>query len=178
MTDLDWEIRELGHPQLRKPANPVLDIAEPDTQRLLDNLLTFVVQKQGMGIAAPQVGISLQIFIMCSHPNQRYPNAPVMKPACILNPTILHYSTEMEKDWEGCLSIPGLRALVPRSNAIDVAYDTRQGERVQIRYTGFLARLFQHEYDHLQGRLFIDHVDSTLDIMTEKQWRNTLSTMA
>lgn len=174
MAKPDWQILELGHPLLREQTKPVSHIYSAETQQLLDDLLAFVAQKQGMGIAAPQVGISKQIFIMCSHPNQRYPNAPEMPPTCVINPEILSLDGPTEKDWEGCLSIPGLRALVPRAETVQVRYFTRNGEQVETTYHGFLARLFQHEFDHLQGRLFIDHAESTLDIMTEKQWRKAI----
>ncbi|MDT8311519.1 MAG: peptide deformylase [Methylophaga sp.] len=170
----DWQILELGHPLLREQAKPVAHINSAETQQLLDDLLAFVSQKRGMGIAAPQIGISKQIFIMCSHPNQRYPNAPEMPPTCVINPQIISMDSAYEKDWEGCLSIPGLRALVPRSETVQVRYMTRVGEQVKTTYHGFLARLFQHEFDHLQGRLFIDHAESTRDIMTEKQWRKAI----
>lgn len=170
----DWQILELGHPLLREQAKPVAHINSAETQQLLDDLLAFVSEKKGMGIAAPQVGISKQIFIMCSHPNQRYPNAPEMPPTCVINPQILSMEGGTEKDWEGCLSIPGLRALVPRSETVQVRYMTRDGEQVETTYHGFLARLFQHEFDHLQGRLFIDHAESTRDIMTEHQWRKAI----
>lgn len=170
----DWQILELGHPLLREKAKPVVHIKSAETQQLLDDLLAFVAQKKGMGIAAPQVGISKQIFIMCSHPNQRYPNAPEMPPTCVINPEIVSMTGPTEKDWEGCLSIPGLRALVPRTETVQVRYLTRDDEQVETTYSGFLARLFQHEFDHLQGRLFIDHAESTLDIMTEKQWRKAI----
>lgn len=174
MASPDWQIFELGHPLLREQAKPVNDIGSVETQQLLDDLLAFVSQKQGMGIAAPQVGISKQIFIMCSHPNDRYPNAPEMPPTCVINPQILSKDSVIEKDWEGCLSIPGIRALVPRAESVKVSYHTRYGEEIQSSYHGFLARLFQHEFDHLQGRLFIDHAQSTSEIMTEKQWRKAV----
>jgi len=170
----DWQILELGHPLLREQAKPVAHIESAETQQLLDDLLVFVSQKRGMGIAAPQVGISKQIFIMCSHPNQRYPNAPVMQPTCVINPEIVQLTGQTEKDWEGCLSIPGLRALVPRAETVQVQYFNRDGKKVETTYSGFLARLFQHEFDHLQGKLFIDHAESTLDIMTENQWRKAI----
>lgn len=174
MASPDWQILELGHPLLREQAKPVTHIKSAETQQLLDDLLAFVSQKRGMGIAAPQVGISTKIFIMCSHPNQRYPNAPEMPPTCVINPEILSVEGGTVKDWEGCLSIPGLRALVPRSETVQVRYMTRDGEQVETTCHGFLARLFQHEFDHLQGKLFIDHVESTRDIMTEHQWRKAI----
>lgn len=174
MSSYAMEILELGHPTLRQLAAPVGDITSVNTQQILDELLQFAQQKKGMGIAAPQVGISQQIFIMCSHPNDRYPQAPTMPPTCVLNPTIISHSTTHSKDWEGCLSIPGIRALVPRYEAIDVVYQQRDGQRIEAHFSGFLARLFQHEYDHLQGKLFIDRAESTLEIMTEKHWRSSI----
>lgn len=174
MTTPDWQILELGHPLLRKIAEPVEDINAVETQQLIDDLMSFVAQQQGMGIAAPQVGISKQIFILCSHPNARYPYAPAMPPTAVINPTIVQHQGPHEKGWEGCLSIPGLRALVPRAETIEVRYFTREAEQVETNFSGFLARVFQHEYDHLRGQLFIDYAESTLDMMTEKQWRASI----
>ena len=171
----DWQILELGHPLLREQAEPVAHIQSAETQQLLDDLLAFVAHKQGMGIAAPQVGISKQIFIMCSHPNQRYPNAPEMPPTCVINPEIISMSGLAEKDWEGCLSVPGLRALVPRYQQIQVRYWLRDGTQVETAYEGFMARLFQHELDHLDGKVFVDRVESTMEMMTESSWRSMLA---
>jgi len=88
----------------------------------------------------------------------------------IINPEILSYSDEVEKDWEGCLSLPNLRAKVPRSLRIEVRYFTRDGEEVQEVLEGFLARIFQHEFDHLNGKVFIDRVESTLDVVMEREY--------
>jgi len=80
------------------------------------------------------------------------------------------YSDEVEKDWEGCLSLPNLRAKVPRSLRIEVLYFTRDGEEVQEVLEGFLARIFQHEFDHLNGKVFIDRVENTLDVVMEREY--------
>ena len=170
MYDKNFQILLLGHPELRKTAQPIIDISSNQTQSFLDNLLQFVHDKKGMGIAAPQVGISERIFIMCSQPNTRYPYAPDMKPTAIINPEITWLSAETEKDWEGCLSVPGVRALVPRHTSIKVKFTSRQGDVIETEYSGFLARIFQHEFDHLEGNVFLDRVENSHEIMMEQEW--------
>ena len=123
-----------------------------------------------MGIAAPQVGELKRIMVMCSRPNSRYPQAPVMDETVMLNPTIIWKSKEMIKDWEGCLSLPLIRGYVPRCESIQVEYFTRDGGLIKADFDGFLARIFQHEYDHLNGKVFIDRLDSTTDMMMESEW--------
>lgn len=112
----DFFIHQLGHPLLRHRAEPVESIEYPAFQQQLDALLAFVIDKGGMGIAAPQVGISQRFFILSSHPNDRYPYAPDVPPFAVINPEILAHSDTTSKDWEGCLSLPGIRGLVPRYN--------------------------------------------------------------
>ncbi|HDY85568.1 MAG TPA: peptide deformylase [Methylophaga sp.] len=170
MNHTDFELIELGHPHLRRHAEVVKDVSGTDTQHLLDELLAFVLAKNGVGIAAPQVDINQRIFIMCSRPNSRYPLAPDMPPTFIINPEIIWRSDETEKGWEGCLSLPGIRGLVPRHQAIKVRYTTRSNESIEVEYTGFVARIFQHELDHLDGIVYLDRVESTHEIMMEKEW--------
>lgn len=112
----------------------------------------------------------MHISIMCSKPNARYPDAPLMAPTAIFNPEILHYSSEKVKDWEGCLSVPSMRGLVPRHSQITVRYFDQQGNEYQKELTGFIARFFQHELDHLNGLTFIDQLESTKDLMSEVEW--------
>lgn len=171
----DFEILELGRPNLRRVAQPVTDIGETDLQQKIDRLIAFVKQRGGMGIAATQVGINQRFFIMSSHPNERYPYAPDMPATCVINPEIVWHSNNIEKDWEGCLSVPGLRALVPRYQQIKVRYWLRDGALVETEYHDFMARLFQHELDHLDGKVFVDRVESTMDMMTESSWRSMLA---
>ena len=114
------------------------------------------------------------LFIMAVHPSPRYPKAPEMEPFALLNPELLWASEETELGWEGCLSIPGLRGLVPRSRRIGVRYLTRRGELREEEYTDFLARVFQHEFDHVQGMVFIDRVESTRELATEKEYLRML----
>ena len=114
------------------------------------------------------------VFIMASRASSRYPNVPEMEPTPVINPEILWKSDEIAKDWEGCLSIPGVRGLVPRHQKIGVRYTTRDGELVEREYSDFIARLFQHEFDHLEGIVFFDRLESTKDIVMEKEYRKLI----
>jgi peptide deformylase len=164
------QIAQLGQPVLREVAGRIADVADPAVQALIDDMLVTVADANGVGIAAPQVFEPFSLFIVASRPNPRYPDAPEMEPTAMINPEILRASGEKEKGWEGCLSIPGLRGLVPRHARIAVRYLTRSGELREEEYSGFLARVFQHEFDHVNGMLFIDRVESTLELMTEKEY--------
>ena len=164
------QIAQLGHPILRQTAVEVQDINNLSIHTLIEDLLATVSDTNGVGIAAPQVYESLRIFIMASRPNLRYPSAPEIEPTAIINPEILWTSDEMENDWEGCLSVPGIRGLVPRHKRIGVKYTTINGTLKEYELNDFLARIFQHEYDHLNGLSFLDRLESTKDIITEKEF--------
>jgi peptide deformylase len=168
------QIAQLGQPVLRTPARPVTDPLAPAVQALIDDLLVTVADAFGVGIAAPQVFEPLTLFIVASHPNPRYPQAPAMEPTVMINPQLLWVSDEVEKGWEGCLSIPGLRGLVPRHRRIGVRYLSRTGEVREEEYADFLARVFQHEFDHVQGLVFVDRVETTRELATEKEYLRSL----
>jgi peptide deformylase len=168
------QIAQLGQPVLRRVAEMVANPCDPAVQALIEDMLVTVADANGVGIAAPQVFESLSLFIVSSHPNPRYPHAPLMEPTAMINPEILWMSDEKEKEWEGCLSIPGLRGLVPRHRRIGVRYLTRGGEEREVEYADFLARVFQHEFDHVQGVVFLDRVESTQELMTEKEYLRSL----
>lgn len=165
-----YGIAQLGHAVLRKRAIEVDNILADDCQQLISQMMTTVSKAGGVGIAAPQIHHSVRIFIMCSKPNARYPDAPLMPPTAIINPQILDYSDEKVKGWEGCLSVPSMRGLVPRHNQLTVRYFDQQAHQQQQKLTGFLARIFQHELDHLDGLTFIDRLESTLDLISEDEW--------
>ena len=168
------EIIQLGDPLLRAKAELVENIQDWRIQKLIDDLITTVKQANGVGIAAPQVAASDRLFIIASRPNPRYPNAPEMEPTPMINPKILAKSTETIDGWEGCLSIPGIRGLVPRSQAIEVEYTDRNGKLQKQEFTDFVARIFQHEYDHLDGIVFLDRLKSTGDIVTEHEYQKRI----
>lgn len=170
------QIAQLGQPLLRQVAGRVSDPLNPFIHSLIEDMLVTVADANGVGLAAPQVFESLALFIISSHPNPRYPHAPFMEPTAVINPEILWVSDETVKDWEGCLSIPGLRGLVPRHTRIGVRYLDRRGEQREEEYEDFLARVFQHEFDHLQGIVFMDRLESPLDLVTEKEYLRLLQT--
>lgn len=165
-------IIQLGNPILRQKAEFVNNIEDKTIQKLIDDLLITVSEANGVGIAAPQVAVGYRIFIVASRPNLRYPHAPLMEPTAMINPRIVNYSDEIVKDWEGCLSIPGIRGLVPRYKTIEVEYTDRYGKLEKQELTDFVARIFQHEYDHMSGLVFLDRVESTFDIVTEQEYQN------
>ena len=165
------EVIQLGHPLLRSQAQNVDNIHSPQVQSLIDNLLATVIAANGVGIAAPQVAARERLFIVASRPIPRYPNAPQMEPTAMINPQILAHSPELVTDWEGCLSIPGIRGLVPRYQAIEVEYSDRTGKSHKQELTDFVARIFQHELDHLDGIVFVDRLQSTQDLITEQEYQ-------
>ena len=170
-------ITQLGHPLLRQRAAEVDNVLTEQCQQLIKEMMQAVSESNGVGIAAPQVYRSVRIFIMCSQPNARYPDAPLMKPTAIINPEIVHYSSEKEKGWEGCLSVPSMRGFVPRHTQITVRYLDQQGHQQQKELHGFIARIFQHELDHLNGLTFIDQLESTKDLISESEWYEQFSSI-
>ncbi len=161
---------ELGHPVLRQTAQPIDDVICDRTQFLIDDLIATAVETNGVGIAAPQVAVSERLIIVASRPNLRYPHAPTMEPTAMINPEIVDHSSEQVKGWEGCLSVPGIRGFVPRYAAIAVEYTDRHGSRQHQEFTDFVARIIQHELDHLNGKVFLDRVNNTHDLMSEKEY--------
>ena len=164
------QIAQLGQPVLREVARKIDDPHATVIQALIDDMLVTVADANGVGIAAPQVFESLSLFIVASRPGPRYPHAVPMEPTAMINPEILWVSESMEKGWEGCLSIPGLRGLVPRYTRLGVRYLDRQGNLREEEYADFTARVFQHEFDHIKGIVFIDRIESTSDLITEKEY--------
>ena len=121
-------------------------------------LQATMLERHGVGIAAPQVYVSKRVIIVASRPNPRYPDAPDMPAVTMINPEIIEYSTETCLGEEGCLSVPEQRGQVERAYAVKVRYFTVQGEQVEQSYEGFPARIVQHEIDHLNGILFVERL--------------------
>lgn len=170
-------IAMLGDPILRQPAQDVVDINDPKIQELIDDMIYTCQQVDGVGIAAPQVFRSLRLFIMASKPSARYPHAPLMEPMALINPVLeaaLPASNNLELGWEGCLSIPGIRGRVQRYKSIDVSFLDRYGNRHERIFEGFLARIFEHELDHLHGLVFLDQIASH-DIIVESEFQKLVA---
>jgi peptide deformylase len=165
------QIAQLGQPILRVVAAPVELPASAGLRALVDDMLATLREADGVGIAAPQVYESRALFIVASRPNSRYPDAPVIEPEVVINPEIVVRSDDLIKGWEGCLSIPGIRGLVPRHRTIRVRYRTLDGAAIEREFVGFVARVFQHEDDHLRGIVFLDRLETSHDVVTEKEYQ-------
>ncbi len=170
-----FEVVEIGHPTLRQRAKLVSkkELQSKSFQKTLDTFLLTLRTLVGVGIAAPQVGISKQFLIVHSKPVRAYPNAPLFGPEIMINPKLISGSKKMEKRMEGCLSIPGIRGPVSRHIAIQISYQDRNGKSQKMELKNFVARIFQHEFDHLNGVMFIDRVDSK-DIISHKEYIKVL----
>lgn len=163
-------IAQLGDNVLREQAQSVDDFTCPKFQELIASMQYMMLEANGVGIAAPQLGVSRQIIIIASRPTARYPDAPEMPAIVMINPRFEVLDFCMYKDWEGCLSVPGIRALVPRYRAIKVYYQNQQGEFLNMLLEDFPARVFQHEFDHLQGLVYLDRVENNRDIISESEF--------
>ena len=170
------EIVQIGQPILRRQAK-LVKVLDPHIIELIDCLIDTAIANRGVGIAAPQINQPYRIFIIASHPSDRYPHAPTMSPTPMINPRILAHSEEIEKDWEGCLSVPDTRGLVPRYRQIEVEYTTPTGEIKQEILTDFVARIFQHELDHLDGIVFSDRITNPDNLYTEAEYRQIISSV-
>ena len=163
-------IAHLAHPVLRSPAARVVVPVPDEIRTLAGDMLATLRDSNGVGIAAPQVFESASLFIVASRPNPRYPDAPSMEPEVMINPEIVARSEELVAGWEGCLSIPGLRGLIPRARSIRVRYETLDGATVDREFADFVARVIQHEDDHLHGLVFLDRLASPRDVVTEREY--------
>ena len=169
------QIALLGNPVLRTPAEAVAFPLPGEVRALVDDMIATMREADGVGIAAPQVHESLQIFVVAPRPNPRYPDAVEEPAIVVINPTIVERSAEMEKGWEGCLSIPGLRGEVPRHRRILARFQDLDGAHVVREFEGFSARIFQHEDDHLRGLVFLDRLESPRDVVCEREYAKRLA---
>ncbi|NJM76042.1 MAG: peptide deformylase [Acaryochloridaceae cyanobacterium RU_4_10] len=174
MTEPSLEIAQIGNPVLRQTAEWIDRPQDRAYQILIADLLQTMTQSAGVGIAATQVGVAKQLVIVASRPTLRYPNAPQISPIPMFNPQLVEHSDETEKGWEGCLSVPGIRGLVPRYKSVTVEYQDRDGQTQQLILHDFVARVFQHEYDHLQGIVFVDRVENTTELMSELEYQRQI----
>ncbi len=161
----------IGHPLLKQTAQEIDFPLDALIKQLITDMKVHLSASKGVGLVAPQVGYSVRLIIVASAPNERYPNAPLMEPVAMINPTIVSHSDAIEEDWEGCLSVPGLRAQVPRYCHLDLRYQTVAGEIKQQHFNGFIARIIQHEMDHLNGISFIERVQNKKSFMADEEYK-------
>ena len=162
-TAIKTTVAQRGENVLRLIAQPILqaEFATQGLNQLVSNMHDTMNERLGVGIAAPQIYVSKRVIIVASRPNLRYPDAPEMDAIVMINPDILETGGENIWGDEGCLSVPDQRGLVLRSEVVHVRYQTLTGEWVEQYFQGFPARIIQHEIDHLNGILFVDHVEKT-----------------
>lgn len=148
------EILKMGDARLLRVAQPVLNFGGPELTALVADMKDTMLAANGAGLAAPQIGVDLQLVIFGFERNQRYPDAEPVPYTVLCNPRIEPLGPEEEEDWEGCLSVPGLRGKVPRHARIRYTGVGPDGRLIDREATGFHARVVQHECDHLIGRLY------------------------
>jgi peptide deformylase len=144
----------MGDPRLLRVAQPVSEFGTPELRALVADMFDTMTAAQGAGLAAPQIGVDLQLVIFGFERSVRYPEAPEVPRTVLVNPVITPLSGEEEDGWEGCLSVPGLRGVVPRWKRIRYAGVDPDGRPIEREAEGFHARVVQHECDHLIGRLY------------------------
>jgi len=147
-------VLRMGDPRLLEKAAPVAAFDTPELHELLQDMRDTMAALSGAGLAAPQIGIGLQVVIFGVAANPRYPNAELVPDTVLINPVLTPLGDEMEEGWEGCLSIPGLRGLAPRYRHLRYQGFDPFGNSIDRTVSGFHARVAQHEYDHLQGILY------------------------
>ncbi len=149
------DILKMGDARLLRMAEPVQAFDTPELHALIADMRETMAAVHGAGLAAPQIGVNLQLVIFGSTAvNPRYPDRPAVPPTVLINPVIQPLGQEEEEDWEGCLSVPGLRGVVPRFARIRYTGFNEKGQPIDRTVEGFHARVVQHECDHLIGKLY------------------------
>ena len=148
------EILRMGDPRLLRCARTVSEFGTAELAALIDDLRDTMADAGGVGIAAPQIGVNLRVVIFGFQHSDRYPGAPPVPETVLINPILAPLGAETEEGWEGCLSVPGLRGVVPRYRRLRYQGRDEQGGRIDRTVEGFHARVVQHECDHLDGVLY------------------------
>jgi peptide deformylase len=148
------EILKMGDPRLHRVARTVEDAQDPALKSLIADMYETMHAAKGVGLAAPQIGVDLRLMIFGFDANPRYPDALPVPVTTLINPWLEKLTEETEDGWEGCLSVPGMRGMVPRATGIRYGGILEDGSEIEREVQGFHARVFQHEFDHLDGVLY------------------------
>jgi peptide deformylase len=148
------KILKMGDARLLRVADPVTEFNTPELLEIISDMFETMAHANGAGLAAPQIGINLQLVIFGFKDNPRYPDAPGVPETVLLNPVLTPLSEEMDESWEGCLSVPGMRGMVPRWSKLRYEGVDQFGGKISRDVDGFHARVVQHECDHLNGVLY------------------------
>jgi peptide deformylase len=164
---------QFGNPILRSKAKKVSYkfFKTIKGKKLIKSMIYTMRRDNGVGLAAPQIGQPLSIAVMEMRPSVNRPKLKHKGPIVVVNPRILKHSKNKINGWEGCLSLRAIRAMVPRSKTITVEYYNENGKKITEEATGFWARIFQHEIDHLNGLGYIDRIENTKTIMMFSEYK-------
>ncbi|HYB90707.1 MAG TPA: peptide deformylase [Candidatus Binataceae bacterium] len=170
------KVARLGFPSLRIPAKPVPAdrIATREFQQLIDDMIETMHEYHGVGLAAPQVHLSIQLTVLEVENNPRYPDMQPVPLTVLVNPAVTVVDRTVVSDWEGCLSIPELRGMVPRFKQVHVKALGRHGEPLDFIASDFHARVIQHETDHLKGEVFLDRMPDMKRLGFLDEWQRFL----
>ena len=169
------EILRMGDPRLLSIAKPVDHFDTPELHALIADMFDTMHAANGAGLAAPQIGVDLQVVIFGFEQNERYPEAPAVPQTVLINPVIHPLSHDMEEGWEGCLSVPGLRGLVERPAHIRYRGFDHEGHAIDRVAKGFHARVVQHECDHLDGLLYPQRMGDLKHLIFESEIRHLMA---
>ena len=167
------KVARLGHPVIRAAAQPVAPamINTPEFQRLLDDMVETMHEYIGVGLAAPQIHLSLQVAVLEVEHHPRYPDMPSVPLTYLINPQITVLDASTISDWEGCLSVPEMRGVVPRAKQLRVVALGRNGEPLDFVANDFHARVIQHETDHLKGEVYLDRMPNMKSLSHLAEWQ-------
>ena len=167
------KVARLGHPAIRTPAQAIdpAMIKSPEFQRLLDDMVDTMREYSGVGLAAPQVHLSIQLAVLEVSHHPRYPDMPEVPLTFLINPQVTVLDAATIDDWEGCLSIPEMRGVVPRYKRLRVVALGRQAEQLDFVASDFHARVIQHETDHLKGEVYLDRMLNLRSLSHLAEWQ-------
>jgi peptide deformylase len=167
------KVARLGFPALRTAASPVPPekIKTPGFQQLIDDMIETMYEYSGVGLAAPQVHLGIQLAVLEVHEHPRYPDMPDVPLTVLVNPAVTILDQSKIDDWEGCLSVPELRGRVPRFKKLRVTALDREGKPIEIVASDFHARVIQHETDHLKGELYLDRMPDMRALGFLQEWQ-------
>lgn len=170
------KVARLGFPSVRAVAHPVEtdQIASRDFQKLIDDMVETMYEYHGVGLAAPQVHLPLQLAVLEVQSHPRFPDMPAVPLTVLINPEVTPIGEERVEEWEGCLSVPDLRGLVPRFKEVRVRALGRHGETLDFVAGDFHARVVQHETDHLKGNVYLDRMPNLRQLGFLDEWQRFL----
>jgi len=167
------KVAHLGHPVIRTPTATIdpQQIETPEFQGLLDDMVETMREYSGVGLAAPQVHLSIQVAVLEVEQHPRYPDMPRVPLTFLINPRLTVLDASTVEDWEGCLSIPEMRGVVPRFKQLRVTALGRKGEPLDFVASDFHARVIQHENDHLKGEVYLDRMPNMRTLSHLAEWQ-------